>query len=181
VARLRELPAGELVETLTVEAQSKAGTDRSDPREQPASGVAEFEKADDRVDRRDPAGTRCAPGSPDSAAVGHWAAVPPRRRQFNNPIFKRCYLAPPAAEPTLNITTRKWRAPSGSDIIVDEDPNLRRPWRAAHSAIRWRLMPRPRSSARYPLTTPNPVSNSIRTGIIRPPPTKGAYQIFPRL
>jgi len=70
VARLRELPAGQLVEPLTVEAQSKAGTDRSDPREQPASGVAEFEKADNRVDRRDPAGTRCAPGSPDSAAVG---------------------------------------------------------------------------------------------------------------
>jgi hypothetical protein len=42
---------------------------------------------------------------------GHWAAVPPRRRQFNNPIFKRCSLAPPAAEPTLNTTARKWRAP----------------------------------------------------------------------
>jgi hypothetical protein len=52
---------------------------------------------------------------------------------------------------------------------------------AAHSLIRWRSTPRPRSSARYPVTTPNSVSNSIRTGIIRSPPTRRAYQILPRL
>src|SRR5882757_2134422 len=49
----------------------------------------------------------------------------------------------------------------------------------AHSLIRWRSTPRPRSSARYPVTTPNSVSNSIRTGIIRSPPTRRAYQILP--
>jgi hypothetical protein len=53
--------------------------------------------------------------------------------------------------------------------------------RTAHSLIRWRSTPPPRSSARYPVTTPNSVSNSIRTGIIRSPPTRRAYQIFPRL
>jgi hypothetical protein len=45
VALLPELSAGQLVEPWAVEAQSKACTDRSDPREQPASGVAEIRES----------------------------------------------------------------------------------------------------------------------------------------
>jgi hypothetical protein len=44
-ALLPELSAGQLVEPWAVEAQSKACTDRSDPREQPASGVAEIRES----------------------------------------------------------------------------------------------------------------------------------------
>ena len=71
---------------------------------------------------------------------------------------------------------------SGNGVMCQGDPDVSRVLEADRSLPHQvEVYAASAQFGEIPPHQPNSVSNSIRTGIIRSPPTRRAYQIFPRL